>query len=475
MNKLLFQYHQLEPATWVYLSSLLMVGLFFKFGRLWSVRNLDILLLILLAPGLLLVRNAEQRRFIATRDVAVGVTEAADDSNSVIDGNDPDKNVPDDDLGGRLSAAETVTGDHSTSNPTNARQQHPDYASDELFGYVWLFLVGCLLLIRLLFDATMVRRPLLEPNLSAGGLTFIGISLLVFLLANVIAKPDIPASSTASTADDVFDSNDSATKNGPGFALLRNKNPPRVNRLVAAFAQFAIVVGMVLIAYWHFSNSVMGIGAASMYLMLPYTALMTDQVDHALPAAFLIWAVLWYRYPMTAGVFLGLSALIYYPLFVLPLWISFYWQRGLFRFLSGVLSTLAITTLIVAFLSENAWADIQQMFGIWKPRMNDLGGIWNEQIEGWSSSYRLPLLVLVATLSVGMAIWPAQKNLGTLLSCTAAIMVATQFWHGYGGGIYMAWYLPPLLLTVFRPNLEDRVARTVLGEGWGLRRAAKAA
>ena len=45
-------------------------------------------------------------------------------------------------------------------------------------------------------------------------------------------------------------------------------------------------------------------------------------------------------------------------------------------------------------------------------------------------------------------------------------MLGTQFWHAHDGGLYVAWYLPLLLLTVFRPNLEDRVALTVLGEGW---------
>jgi hypothetical protein len=44
-------------------------------------------------------------------------------------------------------------------------------------------------------------------------------------------------------------------------------------------------------------------------------------------------------------------------------------------------------------------------------------------------------------------------------------MLAAQFWHGYGGGTFMAWYLPLLLLTVFRPNLEDRVAIAVLDKG----------
>ncbi|MBL9123165.1 MAG: hypothetical protein JNG90_06000, partial [Planctomycetaceae bacterium] len=71
------------------------------------------------------------------------------------------------------------------------------------------------------------------------------------------------------------------------------------------------------------------------------------------------------------------------------------------------------------------------------------------------------------------ALWPARKNLGTLLSCSAAVMLGTQFWHGQEGGLYIAWYLPMLLLTIFRPNLEDRVALSVLGESWLTRRRSQ--
>ena len=56
----------------------------------------------------------------------------------------------------------------------------------EQAGYVWLFAMSGCFLIRLLLDPLMVRRPLLEPNLSVGGMTFIGTSLLIFLMANVI-------------------------------------------------------------------------------------------------------------------------------------------------------------------------------------------------------------------------------------------------------------------------------------------------
>ena len=76
---------------------------------------------------------------------------------------------------------------------------------------------------------------------------------------------------------------------------------------------------------------------------------------------------------------------------------------------------------------------------------------------------RYSVLVALIGFCISLVLWPAQKNLGTLMSCSAAVMIATQFWHPRGGGLYMAWYLPLVLLTIFRPNLEDRVALSRAG------------
>src|SRR5215471_3320547 len=46
-----------NATTWFYFSLLLAVALFFKFSRFLSVRNLDVLTLFLLVPGLLLLRE----------------------------------------------------------------------------------------------------------------------------------------------------------------------------------------------------------------------------------------------------------------------------------------------------------------------------------------------------------------------------------------------------------------------------------
>ena len=80
MSDFLFQYQPVQPTTWVYLSSLLLIGLFFKFGRLWSVRNLDLLLLILLGPGLLMIHYGQLGQGTMANNATDLVTEGATES-----------------------------------------------------------------------------------------------------------------------------------------------------------------------------------------------------------------------------------------------------------------------------------------------------------------------------------------------------------------------------------------------------------
>ena len=95
--------------------------------------------------------------------------------------------------------------------------------------------------------------------------------------------------------------------------------------------------------------------------------------------------------------------------------------------------------------------------------MQNLAGIWG---LGFNPVFRLPVLVAFIILSFSFIFWPPRKTLGTLMCGTAAIMLAAQFWHGYGGGLYMAWFLPCVLLTIFRPNLDDRIATRVVSPNW---------
>jgi hypothetical protein len=543
MSELLFQYEKVNPTTWAYLSSLLMIGLYFKFSRFWSVRNLDLALLVLLAPGMLLAYYGQESAQATWMDLQkarvekvgeVRRAEEADTANAtnaasadqLATGELATGELATGELAtGELATGELATGELATGEPVVGEQavgepvaSSVERASEAVttaeaawrkargvtaLGYIWLIVGGGVLLIRLLLDPTMARRPLLEPNLSTGGLIFISCSLFIFLMANVITSvptdDDLQGARGAAallSRETLPKEENDLARHGPGYAVLNllpsvptmsllnqrtgGRNPQDVYAVVAKamaiLSHFAAVLGVVAVGYRHFDNLKMGIGAATLYLMLPYTALMTGRVDHVLPAALLLWAIVCYRRPLLAGIFIGLAAgVVYYPVFLLPLWLSFYWQRGVWRFLAGLFPTLALMILSLVFVSSDATefqSNVQKMFGLWFPVREGLGGIWG---LGWDPVYRLPVLATFIAISGTLAIWPAQKNLGTLLSCSAAIMVATQFWHPHGGGLYVAWYLPLLLLTIFRPNLEDRVALTVLADGWPPRWPRRAA
>ena len=76
-------------------------------------------------------------------------------------------------------------------------------------------------------------------------------------------------------------------------------------------------------------------------------------------------------------------------------------------------------------------------------------GFWIESLQ----YYRIPVIVSFFLLLIGLTFWPRRKNVEHLVSASAAIIVATQFWYPQQGGVYVLWYLPLLLVAMFRPRL----------------------
>jgi hypothetical protein len=347
---------------------------------------------------------------------------------------------------------------------------------------------------------------MLEPNLNSGGLVFLGVSLLVFLLANVLTtrpeRDDLAAATTAAkleTGEAEVDI-DQLARTGPGYPLLfllphistqrvfssdstsavrsdTNEPPPRIvhettARVMAIISQLLIVSGILFVGWRHFENIKLGIAAAVLYLLLPYTAMMTGRVDHALPGALIVWAIGAYRRPVIAGGLIGLAiGIIYYPVFLLPLWCSFYWERGVRRFATGVSAALLALVVALWFTSptiEIFAGQLRQMFGWIFPSSVSLEGFW--ALPSYDPVFRLPILAGFLVMMATLAIWPSPKHLGTLMSCSAAILLGSQFWKSHNGGLFLAWFLPILLLVVFRPNLENRVALRALDTDWFIRR-----
>ena len=474
----LFQYEML-PTTWFYVSAIIILAVFFKFNRFWSVRNFDLIALILLTPGLLL-----------------------------------------------------VAGWNDTT------------------GYLWLFCVQGLLVVRLVLDSVMVRRPLLEPNLSSDGLTFSCIFLVFFLIAALVVHQGerIDTVNTMRleqilTARHIHDNvgmnpdtlsipQSEWNNMPPGFrpflvltelANLAFAPPSHIQKeiigtpdvdtvvptaaapitpvespiimpttdlitvptvpepatesvplnpelgiwllmlaLIIAGHMF-VVFSFAYIGYRHFGRLQTGIACAALYLLHPYSTQMVGRLDHVIPAALILGSVALYRRPFFAGIGIGTAAaLVWYPLWLIPLWCAFYRHKGWIRFLCGTASALlAFVVLLCCSLPE---------WGTFAEQLVHMAGktallIFTQPDGFWTPDdmfYRMPILAVFVVVSIGLMLVPAHKHLATLLSGSALLMLGVQFFQLYQGGLYLSWYLPLLILTIFRPNLEDRTARSTV-------------
>jgi len=384
-----------NATTWFYFSALLAMALFFKFSRLLSVRNLDVLSLFLLVPGLLLLTESR--------------------------GN--------------------------------------------WYGYLWLLSGSFYFLVRCVVDLALVRRPSLGCNLNSAGLGWLAFTLFVCLIAVAVRRPsdrnEIGAANSAPVAIDT------AQKQGQNLVQQRTAAGRSedfdaefwVERTLALVCHLSIVVGILVIGWRHFQDVHAGMAAATFYLILPYTALHIGQWHHVWPMALMVWAVAAYRKPALSGLLLGLAAgTVYFPFLTLPAWLSFYWKRGIGRFAGAfALSSglcLAAIGLVLWMAGElpDSLRSALSLSGWQAWREPNTEGFWT----GIHWGYRLPVFIAYVAFLMLTVFWPAPKNLAHLLALSAALLIGIQFWYAEQGGVYVLWYLPLLLLVVFRPNLSDR-------------------
>src|SRR5262249_37139190 len=157
-----------------------------------------------------------------------------------------------------------------------------------------------------------------------------------------------------------------------------------------------------------------GVSAATFYLLLPYTAMFFDQVQHVLPMALVLWAVAAYRLPTVSGLFLGLAAgCVYFPALLFPAWLSYYWRRGAGRFSCVFLLSAGLALAVIGLLASmgGPLADEVQstldVFDLQQFKQPTLEGFW----KGVYWPYRTPVIIAYFAFVVGTLFWPAPKNL----------------------------------------------------------------
>ncbi len=399
-----------HPTTWLTLSSLLVIAIFFRFHRLWSLRNVDLVLLTGFSPALLFLR------------------------------------------------------------------------SDPVVANTWLFVLSLALLVRLLCDGLFVRRPKLDQNLNSAGLIFLTICGTVFLVFRVATLP-VP-NSTLKTVErseqmrNRVDASSETAAAGPTPTILAAQvgaisdavavpdgtsvaaSAPSRKAVIAArglaiMAHLGTILGLLVLGHRTFSDGSLGYAMALLYLLLPCTFYQCGEVIHVLPAGLVVWAFVFWRKPVVAGVLLGLACgTLFFPIFLLPVWAAFYGRAKFVRFAAALLivgtcllGSLALTSADPSSFSRQTFGAID--WSVLSFRSGDASGFWGAGMN----AYRLPVFVGYVIMLVALTVWPRRKSLEHLLASSTALIIGTQFWYPQAGGVYLLWYLPLTLAVCFRPRL----------------------
>jgi hypothetical protein len=395
----------LGPQTWLVLSFLGCVTLFFKFSRFWSVRNLDLLLLFVLVPGMLLIVN----------------------------------------------------------NP----RQHPWSAYLWLFFGSGLWLLRCGLDLGL-SRRPLLEPNLNAPGLLCLSVGVLGLLLAetVSLPIEDGAARNPAEPSGREDRPPPTPGADNATvkkvmKIAPIPSSWREQLPHViVQRVLAGLAHVGLVLGLLAIGWKLFERPITGMAMATCYLLLPYTRMALVDSGQLLAAALIVGAVVWHARPAVAGALIGLAAgWIPACLGLIALWCGFYRRRGAGRFMVvsvSVVAGCALLGLWVAPLQE--WARVLGARSIaavgllpqFEP--SSTASFW----VSIDSAFRLPVLIAYLALVIVLMLVPAEKSLGELIALSAALLVASQFWYLDKGGALVMLYLPLAIAMMFRPTLTSR-------------------
>ena len=395
----------LSSEVWLFLSLMGCVTLFFKFSRFWSVRNLDLLLLFALAPGIMLL------------------------------------------VGNHLNRPWVV------------------YAWLFLGSALWL--VRCLLDLGLA-RRPLLEPNLNAPGLLCLSVGVLGLLLAETVTLPVEeGAARNPAEPTGrEDRPPVAPGNDNPVVRKwarmlPVPTSLKRELPQViVSRVLASLAHIGLVVGLLAIGWRHFERPLTGMAMAACYLLLPYTRVAVVDSGQLISAALIVGAVFWHQRPAVAGVLIGLAAgWIPACLGLIALWSGFFRGRGMVRFIVVALGAVCGCAILGYWMPGLAeWARALGARSIaevgllprFEPRSS--ASFWS----GIDSSFRLPVLIAYLSLVIVTTIWPARKNFAELIALSAALLVASQFWYLDKGGTLVMLYLPLAITMMFRPTLATR-------------------
>ena len=525
MDTQLFPLAPVEDLPWLAYASLLVVAVYFRFSRALTIRNLDLILVLLIAAAVVIFSHYCDVPYPDAKDESppAAVKGADPPSSAILSQNLNGETVPNPVVAEsptRVIAESTVESDTNANAstagiPVESRSTEvstpespvieslaevlPKSDHDSMIGgdhpfYTWsklaLVALAVLLVVRLLFDESLTRRPRLDQNLNPAGLTFLCIPAFAILAYGVFMKP-APVTNVKAiehgrallqrrevevNRTDVLSGVPAPTETliaagGAAMAQLSGTLPNSVSvntgktrdtellvaRILVVVAHLVVILGLLYIGRQHFASLQLGVAMSCLYLLLPCTAATVHKLSHVLPAACLIWAIASYRKPTVAGVLLGLACgTLFFAVFLLPLWAVFYGRRGAIRFAVSVLGVVVVLAACLMMISGDADSFFNRIvtstnWTVYR-LLDDTLTVSETSVS--QLFIRIPMAAVFFVMLTAMTVLPRPRNLENLLANSTALVVAAQMWYPEDIGTYVQWYMPLFLLVVFRPRLD---------------------
>ena len=506
-----------EDLPWLVYASLLVIAVYFRFSRALTIRNLDLMLILLIAAAVVVYSHFRDEPFYVAADepVPVAVSEVNATSFAIPSQNLTGEAIPSDAV---VESPTTVITDLAVAVETNANKANPGMPLESppaeirsagvlvaeaspqsavrplvivdhplsTWSSLALVALAVLLVVRLLLDESLTRRPRLDQNLNQAGLTFLCIPAFVILGFGVFLKPAPVTNVNAiehgrallqrrevevHQTDAPTPTETLIAAGGAAMAQLSGNLPNSVSidtgetrdtellvaRILVVFAHLVVILGLLYIGRQHFASLHLGVAMSCLFLLLPCTAANVHKLSHVLPAACLIWAIASYRKPTFAGVLLGLACgTLFFAVFLLPLWAVFYGRKGAIRFGMSVFGVVVVLTTCLMMISGDADSFFNRVVTStnWTVyRLLDDTLTVSEASVG-QLFIRIPMAAIFFVILTAMTVLPRPRNLENLLANSTALVVAAQMWYPDDIGTYVQWYMPLFLLVVFRPRLD---------------------
>ena len=433
-----FLYVDVAHPTWLFYAALLVLAVFFRFSRLLSVRNLDVSLVLALSAAL-------------------------------------------------------VLNDNWTPNSTEVGSKVPSASQVDLsqWSTVVLLSLSVLLIVRLIFDESLTRRPRLGQNLNRAGLAFLCVPAFAILMSSVfMGEPSggnvdaVESGQALLHRQAIGESEDEAEQEQPAptetliaagasaVAQLSgrideasvsadSKSTPMEQTIACVLifiAHTIIILGFLYIGSRHFNSLQLGIAMSCLYLLLPCTTFKVHELSHVLPAGVsnlggrllspacdcrgccLVWRV----------------GLCFLPSFCFHCGPYSTGDVGSVRFGVSLAAVAAVALFTVAMTSSNADSFFNRLVLTtnWT-----FYGLFTDQFSvsslGMGQIFvRITLAATFFVMLTAMTVVPRRRNLENLLANSTALVVTAQLWYPEDIGTYVLWYLPLLLLVMFRPRLD---------------------